>query len=310
MPLHPQTVEFLKLMDAGAAPADPDIAAMRAATRENPHRGVGPALAEVEDTTVGDIPVRTYRPADGVLPALIYFHGGGWSIGDLNSADPMCRRLSAETGCVVVSVDYRLAPEHPFPAAVEDAYAVTAHVVRRAGDYGIDPDAVAVAGDSAGGNLATVTARLARDDGIALAHQLLLCPNTDSGLDSPSFREFAEGYGLSAAAMAWFLGHYIGCTDRSDPRIAPLRADDLSGLAPATIITAEYDILRDEGERYADALDAAGVAVELRRYDGMIHNFVPLPDVFDDAVTARGWAVSRLRQAFATRRGTDQTGER
>jgi acetyl esterase len=307
MPLHPQTAAFLKVMNAGATPADPDIAVMRAATRENPHRGVGPELTEVENSTVGDVPVRTYRPVDGLLPALVYFHGGGWSIGDLNSADPMCRRLAAEAGCVVVSVDYRLAPEHPFPAAVEDAYAVTADVVRRAGHYGIIWEAVAVAGDSAGGNLATVTARLARDEGMTLVHQLLMCPNTDSGLDSPSFEEFAEGYGLSAATMAWYLGHYIGCADRSDSRIAPLRADDLSGLAPATVLTAEYDILRDEGERYAEALGAAGVPVELRRYDGMMHNFVTLPDVFDDAVAAREWAVGRLRQAFETGR---RTGER
>jgi acetyl esterase len=298
MPLHPQTVAFLKLMDAGAALTEPDIDAMRTATRANPHRGVGPDLAEIEDGVVGDVPIRTYRPESGTLPALVYFHGGGWSIGDLSSADPMCRRLAAEAGCVVVSVGYRLAPEDPFPAAVEDAYAVTADVVRHADRYGIRPDAVAVAGDSSGGNLATVTARRARDEGIALAHQLLLCPNTDSGLDSPSFAEFGEGYGLSAATMAWFLGHYIGYADRSDPRIAPLRAEDLSGLPPATVLTAEYDILRDEGEQYARALEAAGVPVELRRYDGMMHNFVTLPEVFDDAVTARAWAASRLRQAF------------
>jgi acetyl esterase len=298
MPLHPQTVAFLKVMDAGTAPAEPDVEAMRAATRANPHRGVGPDLAVIENAVVGDVPIRIYRPDGGTLPALVYLHGGGWSIGDLNSADPMCRRLAAEAGCVVVSVDYRLAPEHPFPAAVEDAYAVTADVVRRADRYGIRPEAVAVAGDSAGGNLATVTARLARDDGIALVHQLLMCPNTDSGLDSPSFAAFGEGYGLSAATMAWFLGHYIGYADRSDPRIAPLRAADLSGLPPATVLTAEYDILRDEGEGYARALAAAGVPVEMRRYDGMMHNFVTLPEVFDDAVTARGWAVRRLRLAF------------
>lgn len=298
MPLHPQTVAFLRLTDQGAAPAEPDITEMRAATRANPYRGVGPALAEVVNGHAGGVPVRVYRPATGTLPALVYFHGGGWSIGDLDSADPMCRRLAAEIGCVVISVDYRLAPEHPFPAAVEDAYAVTADVVRRAGGYDVDPSAVAVAGDSAGGNLATVAARLARDEGIALAHQLLLCPNTDSGLDSPSFVEFGEGYGLSAATMAWFFGHYLGCADRSDPRIAPLRAGDLSGLPPASILTAEYDILRDEGEEYARALAAAGVPVELCRFDGMIHNFVTLPEAFEDAATARAWAVGRLRRAF------------
>lgn len=298
MPLHPQSAAFLEAMQTGAAPAEPDIDAMRAATRMNPHRGVGPELAAVEDAVVGATPIRTYRPAGGVLPALVYFHGGGWSIGDLNSADPMCRRLAAEAGCVVVSVDYRLAPEHPFPAAVEDAFAVTADVVRRAGYYGVRPDAVAVGGDSAGGNLAAVAARFARDEGITLVHQLLMCPNTDSGLDSPSFVEFGEGYGLSAAAMAWFFGHYLGRADRSDPRVAPLRAPDLSGLPPATILTAEYDILRDEGEEYARVLAGAGVPVELRRFDGMIHNFITMPEVFDDAATARVWAADRLRRSF------------
>jgi acetyl esterase len=301
MPLHPQAVAFLELLEpaVATAPAEPDVLAMRAATRVSPHRGDGPELRDVTDAAVGDVPVRVYRPADGVLPALVYFHGGGWSIGDLESADPMCRRLADEAGCVVVSADYRLAPENPFPAAVEDAYAVTADVVRRADHYGVRPDAVAVAGDSAGGNLAAVCALLARDDGIGLAHQVLLCPNTDSGLDSASFTEFAEGYGLTAAGMAWSFGHYLGYADRSDPRIAPLRAGDLSGLAPATVVTAEYDILRDEGEAYAHALAAAGVPVELRRYAGMIHNFITLPEAFDDADVARAWAVTRLREVFA-----------
>ncbi len=303
MPLHPQSTAFLKILEAGTAPAEPDVAAMRADARSNPHRGAGPDMASVEDSAVGEIPIRVYRPADGVLPALVYFHGGGWTIGDLLSADPMCRRLAAEAGCAVVSVDYRLAPEHPFPAAIEDSFAVTADVVRRAADYGVHPRAVAVAGDSAGGGLAAVTARLARDEGLDLAHQLLMCPNTDSGLDTPSFTEFGEGYGLSATGMAWFFGHYIGLADRFDPRIAPLRAGDLSGMAPATIITAEYDILRDEGEAYAVALEAAGTPAEGRRFDGMIHNFVTLPEQFDDAAEARAWAVTRLRQAFDRRTG-------
>lgn len=303
MPLHPQSIEFLKAMAAGSTPAEPDVAAMRRATRANPHRGVGPGLAQVDDSTVGQIPIRVYRPAEGVLPALVYFHGGGWTIGDLESADPMCRRLAAEAGCVVVSVDFRLAPEHPFPAAVEDAFAVTADVVRDHGRYGVPAGAVAVAGDSSGGNLAAATALLARDDGLRLAHQVLFCPNTDSGLDSPSFTEFGEGYGLSAAGMAWFFGHYLGYADRSDPRIAPLRAPDLSGLPSATVVTAEYDILRDEGEAYADALAAAGTPAVVRRFAGMIHNFVTLPEVFDDAAPARAWAVGRLREAFDSRIG-------
>ncbi len=301
MPLHPQSIAFLKILDAGAPPAEPEVAAMRRATRSNPHRGVGPEMVRVEDAAVGEIPIRIYRPAEGALPALLYFHGGGWTIGDLDSADPMCRFLAEEAGCVVISTDYRLAPEFPFPAAVEDAFAVTTDVLRRAGHYGIRADVVAVGGDSAGGNLAAVVAQLAREDGADLAHQLLFCPNTDSGLDWPSFTEFGEGYGLSAAGMAWFFGHYLGCADRSDPRIAPLRAPELSGLPPATIVTAEYDILRDEGEAYARALATAGTPAEVRRFEGMVHNFVTLPEQFDDATLARTWAVSRLRRAFETR---------
>jgi acetyl esterase len=301
MPLHPQSIAFLKILDAGAPPAEPEVAAMRRATRSNPHRGVGPEMVRVEDAAVGEIPIRIYRPAEGALPALLYFHGGGWTIGDLDSADPMCRFLAEEAGCVVISTDYRLAPEFPFPAAVEDAFAVTTDVLRRAGHYGIRADVVAVGGDSAGGNLAAVVAQLAREDGADLAHQLLFCPNTDSGLDWPSFTEFGEGYGLSAAGMAWFFGHYLGCADRSDPRVAPLRAPELSGLPPATIVTAEYDILRDEGEAYARALSAAGTPAEVRRFEGMVHNFVTLPEQFDDATRARTWAVSRLRRAFETR---------
>src|SRR4051812_14735642 len=152
MPLHPQTAAFLKLIDTGAAPAEPDIDAMRAATRANPYRGAGPEVAEVEDGVVGDVPIRTYRPRRGTLPALVYFHGGGWSIGDLDTADPMCRRLAAEAGCVVVSAGFRLAPRHPFPAALGDSYTGTAHGVPPAGRYGGRPDAGARGGGRPGGH--------------------------------------------------------------------------------------------------------------------------------------------------------------
>ena len=314
MPLHPQTVSFLKMLAAwtgqppGEGPrAQPTIEEMRRRSSGPPpaeRRG----LPEVRDLTVpgpgGPVPVRLYRPLPrdrGPLPALVYFHGGGWVLGNLDSVDGLCRDLAAEAASVVVSVDYRLAPEHPFPAAVDDAWAVVESVAREPGRYGVRAGAVAVAGDSAGGNLAAVTALRAREHGVPLAHQLLVYPVTDTAMDTPSWRAYGSGYGLDAATLARFLGLYRRDADPSDARLAPLRAPDLAGVAPATVITAEYDILRDEAEAYARRLAAASVPVELRRYDGVVHGFFPLPEMFDAGVRARAWAVRRLRAAFDAR---------
>lgn len=268
MPLHPQAAAFVEALRGGVPAGVPDIGALRAVTRSAP------------PPDGGGVPTRVY--GDGAS-TLVYFHGGGWNIGGLDSVDGICGYLAAEVGCTVVSVDYRLAPEHPFPAAVEDCYSVLRGIRGQ----------VAVAGDSAGGNLAAVTAQLARDDGIALAHQLLICPNTDSTLAGESFDAYGEGYALDAGAMRLSFMNYARDADRRDPRLAPLYGD-LAGLAPATVITAEYDILRDEGEAYARALPDAA----LRRYDGMIHNFVNFPGEFDAAIDARSWAAARLRTAF------------
>ncbi|TMQ91055.1 alpha/beta hydrolase [Actinomadura soli] len=310
MALHPQTVRFLDVLAAWAAlpqGAEPTIEETRARLG-SAFPAVRRELPEVRDVAVpgpgGPVPVRLYRPAppgEGGVPAIVYLHGGGWVLGGLDSVDALCRELAARTGCAVLNVGYRLAPEHPFPAAVDDAWAVVASVAREPGRWGVRPGAVAVAGDSAGGNLAAVVALLARDRGVRLVHQLLVYPVTDMAMDTASWRRYATGYGLDAAALARFMALYRDGADPSDPRLAPLRAPDLAGAAPATVITAECDILRDEAEAYARRLAEAGVPVELRRYDGVVHAFFLLPEIFDAGAEAIDFAVRRLRAAFGER---------
>ncbi|RSN68681.1 MULTISPECIES: alpha/beta hydrolase [Actinomadura] len=307
MPLHPQTVSFLQMLRRWTAvpPGEPEPTIEEMRERVGAVFPVGRReLPFVDDLAVrgpdGPVPVRLYRPAEGPLPAVVYLHGGGWVLGGVENVDGLCRGLAADAGCAVLSVGYRLAPEHPFPAAVDDAWAVVAAAVREPGRFGIrpGPGAVAVAGDSAGGNVAAAVALLARDRGVGLAHQLLVYPVTDTARDAPSWREYGSGYGLDAAALSRFMDLYRGGADPRDPRLAPLRAPDLRGAAPATVITAEYDILRDEGEAYARRLAAAGVPVELRRYDGVVHSFFLMPEVFDAGAEAVAYAVARLRTAF------------
>jgi acetyl esterase len=220
--------------------------------------GEGPQVDEVSDTAVGGIPVRLYRP-QGARGTVAYLHGGGWVVGNLRSVDAACRALALASGATVASVDYRLAPEHPFPAAVDDALAAV---------RGLRADVVA--GDSAGANLAAVVARRLRGE---LKLQLLVYPVTDAGLNTPSYREFAEGYGLTAAGMKRFWELYLDGSDGMDPDASPLRDPDLAGVAPAYVLTAERDVLRDEGEAYAAALERAGVPVTLVRTAGTIHGF-------------------------------------
>ncbi|MFI0369894.1 alpha/beta hydrolase [Actinomadura sp. 1N219] len=310
MPLHPQTVRFLDVLASWTAlppGAEPTIEELRARIGAA-FPAVRRELPQVRDVAVpgpcGPVPVRVYRPAPperGALPAIVYLHGGGWVLGGVDNVDALCRELAAGTGCAVLSVGYRLAPEHPFPAAVDDAWAVVASAAREPGRWGVRPGAVAVAGDSAGGNLAAVVALLARDRGVRLVHQLLVYPVTDTAMDTPSWRRYATGYGLDAATLARFMALYRGGADPSDPRLAPLRAPDLAGAAPATVITAECDILRDEAEAYARRLTAAGVPVEKRRYDGVVHAFFLLPEIFDAGAEAMDFAVRRLRAAFGER---------
>jgi acetyl esterase len=239
-----------------------------------------PDVAAVEETTVpgaaGDLPARVYRPAvDGPLPTILLLHGGGFVIGDLDTHDVTARTLANGCAAVVVSVAYRLAPEHPFPAAVDDAEAAARHVADHLAGLGGD-DRMAVAGDSAGGNLSAVVAQTFRDEGRPLAGQLLIYPVTDMTGHYPSHTENAEGYFLDLASMAWFFQQYAGhLTDHADPRLSPLRGD-LAGVAPAVVVVAEFDPLRDDGLAYAAALAAAGVPVETRTFPGLIHGFVDM----------------------------------
>jgi acetyl esterase len=248
-----------------------------------------------------DIPARVYTPAgDGPFPVLCYFHGGGWVVGSVEQSDGTTRRLCDLAGCVVVSPEYRLAPEHRFPAASEDCYAVTQWA---GGDdiaaFGGDPDRLCVGGGSAGGNLAAVVAVMARDrDGPTLAFQFLEYPVTDCALDTGSYQENAEGYLLTRGAMAWFWDHYVPDVDRrTDPRVSPLRTENLAGLPPALVITTELDPLRDEGEAYGVALQAAGVPATVSRYDGVIHGFFGMHGMIDEADTAQHEAAAAIRAA-------------
>jgi acetyl esterase len=258
-------------------------------------------LAEGPD---GPIPLRVYRPrgvaADAPLPGLVFFHGGGWVIGDLDTHDVLCRQLTAEAGITVVAVDYRLAPEAKFPAAADDAWAATRWVVAHADRLGIDARRLAVGGDSAGGNLAAVVSLLARDAGApAIAFQTLLYPVTDVGIEWPSYREFAEGYLLTSQSMRWFIGHYLAAEKEAvDWRVSPLRAPSLRGLPPAVIVTAGFDPLRDEGEAYARALRDASVTVDYVCYGGMIHGFVPMGRLIETGNRVVSHVAASLRQAL------------
>ncbi|MDP9844210.1 alpha/beta hydrolase [Streptosporangium lutulentum] len=303
MSLHPQAEAYLKLLPADATPffseLTPElIAEMRTMDAFVEQRGPILPLPLVRDEAVAGVRVRIYRPQDGdhPLPVIVYFHGGGWVFGDVDRNDALGRDLAVRNGSIVISVDYRLAPDHPFPAAADDAWSVVKDVFARPEAYQADPERVAVCGDSAGGNVAAVAAWQARDAGLRLAHQVLIYPVVDVAMDTESYRTYATGFGLGAGEMAWFIAQYGG--DPADPRLAPVRLADKAGLAPATVITAECDPLRDEGEAYAAQLAAAGVPVELRRYEGAIHGFFGLPGCFDQAIEAREYAAARLKEAF------------
>ena len=266
--------------------------------------GVEP-VHEVRDVKIpgpaGDIPVRIYMPdIDRPAPALVYFHGGGWVIGDLDSHDQVCRALANKVPCAVASVDYRLAPESKFPAAVEDSYAATEWVAANAGQLGIDRERIAVGGDSAGGNLAAVVSQLARDrTGPKLVYQLLIYPATDMRMTAPSIDQNADGPLLTKASMNWFIGHYLRSdADKLHPEASPSLAANLRNLPPAFIMTAECDPLRDEGEAYGRLLEAAGVAAEVQRYAGMPHGFFSFGPALAVGRQAFADTISRLRQAF------------
>ena len=252
----------------------------------------------------GDIPIRVYTPAGGGAghrPVVVHFHGGGWVIGSIETHDPTCRDLAAAADVVVVSVDYRLAPEHPYPVPLDEAYAALEWVAANASDLGGDANRLIVAGDSAGGNLATAVCLVARDRGDPpITFQLLVYPATDLTMSHPSIVENGEGYLLSQADMRYFTGHYLsGGADPRDPLVSPFFADDLGGLPPALVMTAEFDPLRDEGEAYAERLRDAGVPVEVRRYDGLIHGFFSMRELVPAAKPSLDHAVDAIRAACA-----------
>ncbi len=307
MPLDPQVRTILDHLEAlGQPPIDqlgPEE--LRTAFARLAALGRYPEeRAPIEDRLIpaptAEIPVRLYRPkCDSPLPAVVYFHGGGWVIGNIETHDSICQQLSTSVPAFVVSVDYRLAPEHPFPAAVEDCVAATSWVYEHAGDLGVDASRLAVAGDSAGGNLAAVVSIKARDaGGPPISFQLLVYPATDLTRALPSHKDNGEGYLLTTGGMDWFLDHYLPVSKRKDPDASPLFADTLSGLPPALVITAEFDPLRDEGEAYADRLLESGVPARASRYKGMIHGFYSMDFVLAQATVAIEESVVALRHAL------------
>ena len=251
---------------------------------------------------VGPLKARLYAPSsspsDAKLPVLLYLHGGGFTIGSVETHDSLCRQLALRSGAAVLSLDYRLAPEHRFPAAVDDCWAVMQWLFASADTLGLDGTRIAVGGDSAGGTLAAVCALHARDLGLKLALQLLITPGAAAHADTPSHRQFAEGHLLDAASIAWFFNHYIDVAQRSDWRFAPLNADDHSGLAPACVVLAECDPLVDEGMAYADALRAAGGQVSLELFRGVTHDFIKMGRSIPEAMTAMDACATALKEAF------------
>ncbi len=266
-----------------------DMARMLMKARPIPAR-IDP-VHSVENTKLGAVPVRIYRPSDAPhLPVIMFFHGGGWVLCDLDTHDMVCRTLCKTHGAVVVSVDYRLAPEHKFPVPLEDCYAATKYVADHAQALGVDATTLLVAGDSAGGNLACATALLVRErGGPHIARQFLIYPVTDYNFDTPSYHQLSTGYMLTAQGMRWYWQQYTDETTAKNPLASILRAD-MAGLPPATIITAGYDPLRDEGKALADKMQAAGVAVTYRNFDDMLHGFVNLVGLVPQADEALAMA--------------------
>lgn len=284
---------------------DLDPLATRAARRKSISLVTGSPtpVFKVEDLRIPGpaqpIPVRIYRPTEtrAASPVIVYFHGGGWVVGDLDSHDNLCRSLAVKANAIVVAVDYRLAPEHRFPAAADDAYAAVLWVAANTRTLGADPANIVVAGDSAGGNLAAVVAQLSRDlGGPKLRAQLLLYPAVDlSRLDRQSTIDFANGLFLTRERMAWFIDLYVpDKAARIYAKVSPLLAVNYQGLAPAIVVTAKFDPLRDEGEEYANALRKAGVPVHLRRFEGMIHGFMSMDRWFPEAGEATNWVSEQL----------------
>lgn len=307
MALDDDVARIIEALAAVDAPALSDgTPAQARANYDAAPKPPGDPLPRVEDRVVpgpvGPIPVRLYAAStEPGLPVIVFFHGGGWVLSSIEGHDSLARRLAQRSGALVVSVEYRLAPEHPYPAPHDDCWTVTRWLADHAAEWGGDPSRLAVAGDSAGGNLAAGVALRARDEGLSLALQVLIYPCIDADADGPSMHDNAEGYFLSATDMQWFWRQYVPAASWSDPYAVPARAGDLRGVAPALVLTAEYDPLRDEGEAYADALAAAGVAVTCTRYPGVVHGFVSRWTTMARGVAAHDEIGAALRAAFGTR---------
>jgi acetyl esterase len=306
MSLHPQVAALLERVARSPLPPYHTVPAFVARRIYRDTRSaLAPQAPEIAQTRLlvfsNVLAVRAYRPViDEELPALVFFHGGGWTIGDLDTHDVVCRQLALGARCAVFSVDYRLAPEHPFPAAVDDCFFATRFVFENAKTLGVDPQRIAVGGDSAGGNLAAVVALMARDaGGPPLAYQLLIYPATDQRCQFASHERNGEGYLLTKDGIRFFRGGYLpNETDRTDWRASPLLAASHAGLPPALVLTAGYDPLLDEGRAYAERLAKAGIDVSYREFSDMVHGFVLFGGAVDAANAALAECCERLRGAF------------
>ncbi len=302
--VHPQVRALLELFDSlGQPPIETQTPAQARAAREALVQPSSIEVGEWRDVDAGGVAARLYRPPaiapDDVTGLLVWFHGGGWVLSSVDGHDDLCRALCVASGHRVLSVEYRLAPESPFPDGLTDAITTTRWAHEHAADLGVDPDRLAIGGDSAGANLAAVVAQLAP---VPLRHQVLVYPVTDARGETASYRENAEGLFLTADGMRWFVDLYLsgrqGTVD--DPRVSPLLAPDeaVAGSPPALVITAEYDVLRDEGVAYAERLLAAGVPTSHVTFHGQIHGFVSMPELLDDAHAARGLLGATLARAL------------
>lgn len=314
MPLDPQAQSIIEAAEKAEAegclpahklsPEDARRAYLETRAAVTPEPPEVAFVADIYIDGAGEpIPVRYYRPLGStesdLLPVVVYFHGGGWVVGNRDSHDVVCRQLANDGGFAVLNVEYRLAPEAKFPAALEDGFAVVRWALKGAGGLKINPERVAVAGDSAGGALATVCAKLALDQGTPIVFQALIYPATDLHAASPSHKELGEGYLLTTEAMDWYYEQYlVDASDKDDWRASPILIEDLSGLPPAYIITCGYDPLRDEAKAYADRLTEAGVPVIYKCHDGMIHAFITMGKVIDETNIAIAEIAAHIKDAF------------
>ena len=316
MPLDHQTQAFLEKLKG-----QPPIESLPPAIARELQRQMGMQaellsakekiqVGAVSDLTIqgahGEVPIRIYTPAiEGPHPVFVYYHGGGWVLGDLDRFDDICRRVTKSSNCAVVSVDYPLSPENKFPTAVEAAYTAAQWVFDNAEQLQLDPNRLAVGGDSSGGNLAAVVTHLAKErKTLKIAYQVLIYPVTDASMQTATYREFAEGYFLTRDQMTWFFDNYLNSHEEeaTNPWVSPLLFTDFTGLPPALVITAEFDPLREESEAYAERMKEAGVPVVLHRYEGTIHPFVSFADEIDKGIEAIEEVADSLRSFFGVNR--------